>query len=200
MQATCSDLKWRAWCHASGCSPHVGTQCCDWTARQDSPFFHPIGQKEVLSRQLSPRVSRLSVCGTGLRCWTKWKCSSDEEVQRYTFKPSKPSRNRKYIFWQCFLGDYADIFPCRGVWRLLSRCLGPALGETDSPRVAPFDRERERERAHGRCLLPFALTGNRFSRSSKKLKRWFTFQKLLAVAETVEAARQFGRTKTGTMG
>lgn len=141
----------------------MGTRCCNWTARQNSPFFHPIGLKEVLSRQHSPRVSRLSVCGTGLHCWTKRKCSSDEEVQRYTFKPSKPPQNRKYFSGSVFWGitrTFSRAVEFGAYYRFASDLRSARQTLLESPLLI------ERERAHGRCFLPFALTGNRFLRSS----------------------------------
>lgn len=87
----------------------MGTQSCDWSAGQNSRFSHLIGWQKVLSQWLSPRVSRLSVCGTGLHCWTKGKCSRGEEVQCYNFKPTKHLQNRKYIFARVS-GDYTNIF------------------------------------------------------------------------------------------
>lgn len=128
----------------------------------------------------------LSVCGTGLHCWTKGKCASGEEVQRYTFKRPKPLQIRKYIFGSVFWGLHEPFF---ALWSLAS------LYFFASEKLILIESLLAIERARERCSPPFASTRNRIFLSD--------FEAVINISEvtgTVEVIRQFGRTKTGTVG
>lgn len=139
----------------------------------------------MLSQWLSPRVSRLSVCGTGLHCWTKGKCSRGE-VQRYTFKRSKPLQNRKYIFASVFWGLREHFF---APWSLAS------FNFFASEKLILTESLLVIERARERCSPPFAYTRNHIFPSDTE-----AVINISEVTGTVEVIRRFGRTKTGTVG
>lgn len=83
------------------------------------------------------------------------KCSSGEEVQRYTFKRPKPLQIRKYIFGSVFWGLHEPFF--RAVVEF-GVSLFLRFGEADSHRVASCERDvRHRSRLPGTVSFPQIL-------------------------------------------
>lgn len=106
-------------------------------------------QSKTLSSLISLASRRRSLSGSalvsvdclcvaqGCIAGRRGKCSSGEEVQRYTFKRPKPLQIRKYIFGSVFWGLHEPFF---APWSLASLYFF-----ADSHRVASCDRASARE-------------------------------------------------------
>lgn len=120
-------------------------------------------QGKTLSSLISLASKRRSLSGSalvsvdclcvaqGCIAGRRGKCSSGEEVQRYTFKRPKPLQIRKYIFGSVFWGLHEHFFRAVEFGVSLFLC----FGEADSHRVASCDRASERVRdVRHRSRLP----------------------------------------------